>query len=220
VNQGPIQGVASSRGKGMGSSDSKIKAALTNPGMAFDLALAIVRGIFFRFKLGVFGPRNVRIGKGLRIYTRLYIKGPGTVIIGERFSCNRNVFKETTLMTHDADAVIRIGDGNYFGGVSISCVKKVEIGDDNLFGNVVIMDSDIIPHPNLQLDGAWKEKWAREIAIGNKTWLAVNTVVLKGVTLGDECVLSAGSVAASSAEPRSLLLGVPARRVKSTREES
>ncbi len=116
--------------------------------------------------------------------------------------------------------MIRIGDGNYFGGVCISCVNKVEIGDNNLFGNVVIMDSDIIPHPNMQLDAAWKEKWAKEIRIGSNTWLAANTVVLKGVVLGDECVLSAGSVAASSAEPRSLLLGVPARRIKSTREEA
>ena len=36
------------------------------------------------------------------------------------------------------DAVVRIGDGNYFGGVHISCVGKIEIGDNNLLGNTVI----------------------------------------------------------------------------------
>jgi len=168
----------------MGGSVSKIKTALGNPGVALGLILAIVRGALFRWKLGVFGPKNVKIGEGLRIYTKLYIRGPGTVIIGNRFSCNRNIFKETTLITHDADSQIRIGDGNFFGGAYISCVKKVDIGDNNLFGNVVVMDSDIIPHPNMRLDSAWKEKWAKEIGIGNNTWLAANTVVLKGVTWG------------------------------------
>ncbi len=76
----------------MGDSVSKLKTALANPGMFLELVLAIVRGRLFRLKLSLFGPRNVKIGKGLRIYTKLYIRGPGTVIIGERFSCNRNIF--------------------------------------------------------------------------------------------------------------------------------
>ena len=177
------------------------------------------RGYLFRFELILCGPRKVRIGRGLRIYSRLYIRGPGKVVIGTDFSCNRNVFKDVTIVTHHPDAVVRIGAGNFMGGTQISCVKSVEIGDDNLFANAVIMDSDIIPHPNMVMDAGWMEKWAAGVRIGDHTWLAANTVVMKGVTLGDECVLSAGSVAATDAEPRSLLMGVPARRIKSTREE-
>lgn len=204
----------------MADTKSKLGAALSNPGEAVGVVMAILRGMIFRLKLALFGPRGVRIGKGLRIYSKLYICGPGRVIIGNHFSSARNIFKETTILTHHSDAVVRIGDGNYFGGVHISCVGRIEIGDNNLLGNTVILDSDIIPHPNMKLDREWKEKWSRDIVIGSNTWLAVNTAVLKGVTLGDECVLSAGSVAASDAEPRSLLLGVPARKIKSTREEA
>jgi acetyltransferase-like isoleucine patch superfamily enzyme len=203
----------------MNSRAPKFKKALANPGLAASVALAMMRGYLFRLRLLLFGPRRVRIGRGLRIYSRLYIRGPGSVILGRNFSCGRSVFHEPVIVTHRPDSVVRIGDGNFFGGVQISCVKSVEIGDDNLFGNAVILDSDVIPHPNMILDGAWAEKWAKNVVIGNGTWLAANTVVLKGVTLGDECVLSAGSVAASSAEPRSLLLGVPARKIRSTREE-
>ena len=184
------------------------------------VSLAVGRGFLFRLKLILWDPGNVSIGKGLRIYSSLYIRGPGKVIIGNNFSTNRNIFKETTILTHHPDAVVRIGDGNYFGGGHISCVRKIEIGDNNLLGNTVILDSDIIPHPNMKVDRDWMEKWSRAVVIGNNTWLAVNTVVLKGVTLGDECVLSAGSVAAADAEPRSLLLGVPARKIKSTREDA
>ena len=199
---------------------SRLQSALANPGLALSVILAMGRGILFRLKLALCGPKKVSIGKGLRIYSRLYIRGPGTVIIGNNFSSARAIFKETTILTHHPDAVVRIGDGNYFGGVQISCVRKVTIGDNNLFANTVILDSDIIPHPNMTLDRDWMEKWSKDVVIGNNTWLAINTVVLKGVILGDECVLSAGSVAAADAEPRSLLLGVPARKIKSTREEA
>ena len=199
---------------------SQLQSALANPGLVLSVVCAILRGFLFKLELMLCGPRKVSIGKGLRIYSKLYIRGPGTVIIGNYFSSARNIFKETTILTHHPDAMVRIGDGNYFGGVHISCVGKVEIGNNNLLGNTVILDSDIIPHLNMKVDPEWMEKWSKNVVIGNNTWLAVNTVVLKGVTLGDECVLSAGSVAAANAEPRSLLLGVPARKIKSTREEA
>ena len=84
--------------------------------------------------------------------------------------------------------------------------------------NVIIMDSDIMPHQNIELNSNWVKRNAAEVKIGNHCWLGMNSIVLKGVCLGDECVLGAGSVAARSAEPFSLLAGNTARKIGKTRE--
>lgn len=163
-------------------------------------------------------PGRVKIGKRLRVYTRLYIKGPGSVEIGDNCSCNRIIFKEASIVTHSPDAVVRIGNGNFLGGTQISCVKKVEIGDENLMANAFISDSDVIPHENMEVTPEWLGSMSEPVRIGNRTWLGANSAVLKGVTLEDECVLGAGSVVMKSAEPQSLLVGIPARKIKSTRD--
>lgn len=200
------------------SSTSKIKKLLSSPGKLVRIAAALGRGWIYKRYFGLTMPGRVKIGKGLRVYTRLHIRGPGRVEIGDHCSCNRIIFKDPSILTHSPGAVVRIGNGNYLGGTQISCVKAVTIGNENLMANVLISDSDVIPHENMELTEAWMAERADGVRVGDQTWLGANSAILKGVDLGDECVLGAGSVLMKSAEPRSLLVGVPARRIKSTQD--
>jgi acetyltransferase-like isoleucine patch superfamily enzyme len=52
------------------------------------------------------------------------------------------------------------------------------------------------------------------IAIGDGVWIGTRSMVLPGVTVGDGCVIAAGSVVSGDCEPQGLYAGVPAKRVR------
>ncbi len=52
----------------------------------------------------------------------------------------------------------------------------------------------------------------RPIRIGNGCWLGAKVTILPGVTVGDGCIVGAGSVVTRDCEPHGMYLGAPARR--------
>jgi acetyltransferase-like isoleucine patch superfamily enzyme len=53
------------------------------------------------------------------------------------------------------------------------------------------------------------------VRIGNCTFIGANAVVLMGVTIGDHCIIGAGSVVSTDLPDHSVTVGVPARVVGS-----
>jgi acetyltransferase-like isoleucine patch superfamily enzyme len=49
--------------------------------------------------------------------------------------------------------------------------------------------------------------------LGDNVWLGANVVVTSGVTIGDRCVVAAGSVVTSDVPPRTIVAGIPARAI-------
>jgi acetyltransferase-like isoleucine patch superfamily enzyme len=54
------------------------------------------------------------------------------------------------------------------------------------------------------------------ITIGNDVYIGLNTTILPGVSIGNRCIVGAGSVVARSIPDNSVAAGVPARVIKST----
>ena len=54
----------------------------------------------------------------------------------------------------------------------------------------------------------------RPIVIGQRVWIGLGAIILKGVTIGDDVVVGAGAVVSRSLPPRSLCVGQPARPVR------
>jgi acetyltransferase-like isoleucine patch superfamily enzyme len=52
------------------------------------------------------------------------------------------------------------------------------------------------------------------VRLGRNVWLGCNVTVLKGVSLGDSCVVGANAVVTTSFPAGSVLAGVPARVLK------
>lgn len=53
--------------------------------------------------------------------------------------------------------------------------------------------------------------FARPIEIGNGTWIGARSIILGGVTIGEGCVIAAGSVVTKNVSPNCLVAGVPAQ---------
>jgi carbonic anhydrase/acetyltransferase-like protein (isoleucine patch superfamily) len=50
--------------------------------------------------------------------------------------------------------------------------------------------------------------------IGNDVWIGARAMVLDGVTIGDGCVIAAGSVVTKNIEPYSIVGGIPAKLIR------
>jgi acetyltransferase-like isoleucine patch superfamily enzyme len=53
------------------------------------------------------------------------------------------------------------------------------------------------------------------IVIEDDCWIAANSIILDGVTIGRGSVVAAGAVVSKSVPPYSVVAGVPARIIKS-----
>lgn len=53
------------------------------------------------------------------------------------------------------------------------------------------------------------------VKLGKNCWLGAGSIVLPGVTVGENSIIAAGAVLTKDAEPNALYAGVPARKVKS-----
>jgi maltose O-acetyltransferase len=52
------------------------------------------------------------------------------------------------------------------------------------------------------------------IKVGNGCWIGARSMILPGVTIGDGCIIAAGSVVTKDCEPNGLYAGTPAKRIK------
>ena len=55
---------------------------------------------------------------------------------------------------------------------------------------------------------------AKPVRIGNHVWIGENSMVLKGVAIGDGAVVAASSVVTRDVPPRCLVAGAPAKVVR------
>lgn len=116
---------------------------------------------------------------------------------------------------------------NTFVNFNFTCQDdcEVTIGENCDFGpNVTIVTPihPILPEERRALmcpDGAARRLcYAKPVHIGNNCWLCANVTVLPGVTIGDGCVIGAGSVVTHSIPPHSFAAGNPCRVIREITE--
>ncbi len=119
------------------------------------------------------------------------------------------------LSTRRASAILQIGA--YFGmtGGSIVAEEAVRIGDHVTVGaNTIIADTDFHPldalaRQNLPLAGA-----TAPISIEDHVFIGMQSLILKGVTIGAGSIIGAGSVVTGDVPPGVVAAGNPARVIR------
>ena len=95
-------------------------------------------------------------------------------------------------------------------------VGKITFGDNCLLGpNVCISTAGHPVHPAARNS---LYEYGIDITIGNSVWIGANAVICPGVTIGDCCVIGAGSVVTRDIPAWSVAVGNPARVIRSVTE--
>ena len=97
---------------------------------------------------------------------------------------------------------------------TISAYQSVEIGRECIIADrVMLIDFDHgvaeVERP-IRLQGIYK----RDVRVGHNVWIGYGASVLRGVSIGDNCVVGTGAVVTKDVPENAVVAGVPARVIR------
>ncbi|SFG22457.1 acyltransferase [Streptococcus equinus] len=116
---------------------------------------------------------------------KIAIKEDSKLLFGKNFRSRNNV----SFRIYDGGNV-KIGDNCFMNdNCSVNCQKNITIGNNVIFGqNVMLFDHDHDYKNNI-------ENFIKsEITIGDNVWVGANSIILKGVEIGNDVVIGAGTI--------------------------
>ena len=116
-----------------------------------------------------------------------------TLISNPRF--NPLLERPVSLKTLTPQASIEIADNAGISGSNLVCCNKISIGEYTIIGpGTLIYDSE---GHDYSPEVGWsqrKVRTGRPIRIGSKCFIGARCIILSGVTIGNNCVIAAGTV--------------------------
>ncbi len=182
------------------------------------------------FKFNCYTPRifirfnGVKFGRKLKLIGWPFIfKFPkAKIIIGKNVRVNSNFWSnllglhQRTIIIAKRGAQVKIGDRVGISGASIYAHDSIEIGDDTLIGaNVKIIDNDFHPvDPQARLENDNAKIGHAPVVIGDNVFIGMNSIILKGTKIGNNCTIGAGSVVHGEFPDNCIIAGNPAKIIK------
>lgn len=182
----------------------------------------LIKLLFYKYLFTLFNKiqcilKNIALGKKNIFYgfTYFYRKSQSNIIIGDncefrsiQISNLIGINRKCTVSTLTKEASIIIGNNCGFSGTVIGAFSKIELGDNIRCGaNTLITDSNW--HFNDPRSGKPKP-----IMIQDNVWLGVNSIVLKGVTIGKNSVIGANSVVVNDIPDNVVASGNPCKIIR------
>ncbi len=134
-----------------------------------------------------------------------FLQGPITFHYGIHTHIGKDVFINFNFTVQD-DAEVTIGDNCDFGpNVTIVTPLHPMLADER---KAMINERGEVR----------RLCYARPVHIGKECWICANAVILPGVTIGDNCVIGAGSVVTHDIPANSFAAGNPARVIRTLTE--
>jgi len=178
-----------------------------------------VKGLLFLGKrVKLLFKQNITLGRSVVLGNNVTINALSTkgVVIGNNVTILDNTIIECT-------GVIRaLGEGLIIGnnvGISQNCFIQVRgsvrIEDKVIFGPGVYVFSENhnIENPNAYITEQGESR--KGVLIKKGVWVGSRATILDGVTIGEHCVIAAGSIVTKDIPPFSVVAGIPAKIIKS-----
>jgi acetyltransferase-like isoleucine patch superfamily enzyme len=176
----------------------------------------IIRNFAFlhNTKIRITGKGNtVKIAPDARLRNcYIYISGNNnSILLG-----SGTILFDAELHVEDDNNKITIGDNTtIYGKTHLACTEgcTVSIGTDCMFStDVVLRTGD--SHSIID-DSGNRINPAKDITIGNHVWFGNKTTILKGVVIGDNCIVATGAIVTAPVFKSNIIIaGNPARVVK------
>lgn len=107
---------------------------------------------------------------------------------------------------------LTLGHGYINAGTQLRCMERITIGDGCAIGrNVLIMDFDA---HEITYENGTKNRITAPIEIGKHVWIGAGATILKGVTIGDNAIVGAGSIVTRDVPANTIVAGNPARIIR------
>jgi acetyltransferase-like isoleucine patch superfamily enzyme len=167
---------------------------------------------YWRFRFAAFGADSLMIRPA-------WLERPELIEIGARVWIGpRASFEVGGKAAEQNRTAIRLGDGVVLRHhVTISAHESIVIEDDVLIAawtSIYDLDHTLGRRGN----AIWHPHRVAPVRIGCGTWLGERVAVLRGATIGRHCIVGANAVVKGEIPDYSVVAGVPARVVGSTRE--
>lgn len=145
---------------------------------------------------------------------------PSTLSIGEGTIFDGSITSDRT------GSNVTVGRNTFIGGSTLICADRIEIGNDVL----ISWGCTIVDHNSHAVDwalrrndvSAWyngQKDWTfvkiLPVKICDRVWIGFNSIILSGVTIGENAVIGCGSVVTKDVAPYSVVAGNPARLIRS-----
>lgn len=164
---------------------------------------------------------GVKTGKGIKTCGIIYFRNFGKITIGNNVSVNSHRIADPiggdtkTMLLSGVGGELILHDGVSISNATIYASQLVEIGEQTCIGgSVKIYDTDF--HSTVaekRLNGN-VDVPSKPVIIGKRVFVGGHCVILKGVNIGDEAVIGAGSVVTKDVPAGEIWAGNPARFIK------
>lgn len=174
---------------------------------------------------------GVKYGRNLLLYGLPIISkinnsqielGDRVVLCSMSYFTTFGVNHPVVLRTLTQNAGIMIGNDVGISGATICAAKKVSIGSESMLGaNVIIADSDMHPlNPTKRrFISDYSKIESSEIIIEDNVFIGANSIVLKGVHIGKNSIVGAGSVVTGDIPADSIAAGNPCKVIRKCNSE-
>jgi len=167
----------------------------------------------------LFYPKNLQVGYNTIIEDGAEINclSQQGIKLGNRVTIGKYaIIRPSNIYGGPIGEGLTMGDNSNIGPYNyIGCSGKITIGNNVMLAPRVSIyaENHVFDHPELLIRDQGVEK--KEVIIEDDCWIAANSIILAGVTIGQGSVVAAGSVVTENVPAYSLVAGVPAKFIKS-----
>jgi len=158
---------------------------------------------------------------------------------GKKIKIGKSNLLGVNIILENDQAEVTIGNNVYIGNSKIICKNKIVLGNNILIAwGVTLYDHDshsvgvedrrndikqaysdfINEKRNYLANKNWDVVNSKPIIVEDDVWLGMESLILKGVTIGEGSIVAARSVVTKDVAPYTVVAGNPAKEVKKLKQ--